>query len=146
MPKTWGAKTINAAARTHSVWVRTLTKVFVGIVAVLGVVFVVGMIGLATNSLPMTIGNAKVSGIESMALGTIALLFAFGLLSIVALILIAIIYGLGFLFVGLAIGIPILILVSVFPVLLPFVVVGFLVYWFWWRKRNKTITINPPKA
>jgi Histidine kinase len=145
-PKTWGAKTINVAARTHSVWVSLLIKVFIGIVAVLGVVFIVGMIGLATNMIPLSIGSTKVSGLESMALGTIAMLFVFGMLSIVALILIAIIYGLGFLFVGLAIGIPLLILVSAFPVLAPFVVVGFIVYWFWWRKRKKAAAVESTKA
>jgi hypothetical protein len=145
-PKTWGAKTINVAARTHSVWVSLLIKMFIGIVAVLGVVFIVGMIGLATNMIPLSVGSTKVSGLEGMALGTIAMLFAFGLLSIVALILVAIIYGLGFLFVGLAIGVPLLILVSAFPVLAPFVVVGFIVYWFWWRKRKKSAAHESTKA
>lgn len=145
-PKTWGAKTLKAAAKTHNAWASILVKIFIGIVAVLGVLFIVGMIGLATDAIPMQIGNTNISGIEGMAIGTIAFLLAFGILSIVALILVAVIYGLGFLFVGLAISIPLMILVSLFPVLAPFVVIGFGVYWFWWRKKNKSIIIKPPNA
>ncbi len=145
-PKGWGAKTLNVAAKTHNAWAAILVKIFIGIVAMLGVLFVVGMIGLATDAIPMHIGNTNISGIEGMAIGTIAFLLAFGILSIVALILVAVIYGLGFLFVGLAISIPLMILVSLFPVLAPFVVIGFGVYWFWWRKKNKSIIIKPPTA
>ena len=145
-PKTWGAKTLKVAAKTHSAWAAILVKIFIGIVAVLGVLFVVGMIGLATDAIPMHIGNASISGIEGMAIGTVVFLLAFGILSIVALILVAVLYGLGFLFVGLAIAIPLMILVSLFPVLAPFIFVGFLVYWFWWRKKKNTVIIKPPNA
>ncbi len=145
-PKSWHAKTLNAAVRTHNAWAGILVKVFVAIVAVLGVVFLVGMVGLATNTIPLSVGSARVSGMEGMALGTALFLLVFGVLSLVALILVAVIYGLGFLFVGLAIGIPIMILLSIFPVLLPFVIVGFIIYWFWWRKRRKSAPIDPPVA
>ncbi|MEI6738513.1 MAG: histidine kinase, partial [Pseudomonadota bacterium] len=145
-PKTWSAKTLNVAARTHNAWAGILIKVFIGIVSILGVLFVVGMIGLATNMIPLTIGETRLSGIEGMAVGTVAFMLIFGILSIVALFLIAVIYGLGFLFVGLAIGVPVVILVSLFPVLAPFVAIGFLVYWFWWRKRDKRVTIDTTKA
>jgi Histidine kinase len=135
--KSWSAKTINAAARTHSVWVNILMKMFVGIIAILLVVFAVAMVGLATDMFPLNIGDTKISGMEGMALGTIALIFTFGLLSVVALIMIAIIYGLGFLIVGLVVGVPLLVLASIFPVLLPFIAVGGVVYWWWWRKNKK---------
>jgi hypothetical protein len=144
-PKTWKDKTLHAASRTHSAWTGFLAKSFVAIIAVLGVMFIVGLIGLAFGLLPISIGEARISGIESMAIGTVLLLIAFGALSVVALIVIAILYGLGFVFVALAIGIPLLIVVSAFPALAPFFVVGFAVYWFWWRKRKRAIIINPPR-
>ncbi len=140
--KSWSAKTFSAAARTHSVWVNILMKAFVGIIAILLVVFAVAMVGLATDMIPLNIGNTKVSGKEGMALGAIALIFAFGLLSVVVLIMIALIYGLGFLIVGLIIGVPLLVLASAFPVLLPFIAVGGVIYWWWWRKNKKRDKIN----
>ncbi|MCE2989015.1 MAG: histidine kinase [Burkholderiales bacterium] len=145
-PKTWHAKTLRVAAKTHSAWANFLVKAFVAIIAVLGVMFIVGIIGLASGLLPLTIGDTKISGLEGMAIGTLILLLAFGILSIVALIVIAVLYGLSFIFVALAIGIPVLIILSLFPPLLPFFVIGFFVYWFWWRKRKTPIIINPPKS
>jgi len=135
--KNWGSKTIHVAARTHSVWVNMLTKAFVGIIAVLIVVFTVLLIGLATNMFPLNVGSTKISGIEGMALGTIALIFTFGLLSVFILMIMGIIYGLGFVLVGLAVGVPLLILASIFPALAPLILVGGIVYWFWWRKKKK---------
>lgn len=145
-PKTWHAKTLRVAAKTHSAWANFLVKAFVAIIAVLGVMFIVGIIGLASGLLPLTIGDTKISGLEGMAIGTLILLLAFGILSIVALIVIAVLYGLSFIFVALAIDIPVLIILSLFPPLLPFFVIGFFVYWFWWRKRKTPIIINPPKS
>jgi hypothetical protein len=108
--------------------------------------FIIGMIGLVSGLLPMTIGETRITGIEGMALGTIALLLAFGALSIVALVVLAVIYGLGFLLLAVAIGVPVIVLLSIFPALLPFAVVGFIVYWFWWRKRAKAAATALPKA
>ena len=45
--------------------------------------------------------------------------------------------ALGFLLVFLLLLIPLVILVSLFPVLAPFILIGFLLYWFWWRKRQR---------
>ena len=146
MPKTWHGKTLHFAARTHSFWANLLVKAFGFIVALLGVMFIIGMIGLASGMLPMTIGETRITGIEGMALGTIALLLAFGALSIVALVVLAVIYGLGFLLLAVAIGVPVIVLLSIFPALLPFAIIGFIVYWFWWRKRAKSAVAEPPKA
>lgn len=146
MPKTWHGKTLHFAARTHSFWASLLVKAFGFIVALLGVMFIIGMIGLVSGLLPMTIGETRVTGIEGMALGTIALLLAFGALSIAALVVLAVIYGLGFLLLAVAIGVPVIVLLSIFPALLPFAIIGFIVYWFWWRKRAKVSATEPPEA
>jgi len=146
VPKTWSGKTLRIAAKTHSVWAGIVMKLFVGIVAILGVLFIIGMIALATGSLPLVLGGNRITGIEGMALGTLALLLGFCVLSIVALIVVAVIYGLGFLLLALAIGIAVILLIASFPALLPFALLAFLIYWFWWRKRTKTVVIGPPKA
>ncbi|MFN7815269.1 MAG: histidine kinase [Burkholderiales bacterium] len=144
--RTWRSKILHFAARTHSFWANLLVKAFGFIVALLGVMFIIGIIGLASGLLPMTIGDTPISGIEGMALGTIALLLAFGALSIAALVVLAVIYGLGFLLLAVAIGVPVIVLLSIFPALLPFAVIGFVVYWFWWRKRTKAAATALPKA
>ena len=136
---------MHIAAKTHSVWAGLLVKVFVGIVAILGLLFILGMIALATGALPTEIGGTRITGVEGMALGTLGLLLGFCALTIAALIVVAVIYGLGFLFLALAIGIPIILLIAAFPALSPFVLIAFLIYWFYFRKRAVNSSKPPPK-
>jgi len=51
-------------------------------------------------------------------------------------IVVAVVYGLGFLFAGLAIFVPIMVLVALFPVLAPFVLVGLFAWWLIRRARG----------
>ena len=145
MPTSWSGKTMHIAAKTHSVWAGLLVKVFVGIVAILGLLFILGMIALATGALPTEIGGTRITGVEGMALGTLGLLLGFCALTIAALIVVAVIYGLGFLFLALAIGIPLILLIAAFPALSPFVLIAFLIYWFYFRKRAVNSSKPPPK-
>ena len=55
-------------------------------------------------------------------------------------IVLAVLYGLGFLFIGLAIFIPLVILVSLFPVLAPVILVGLGIWWLVRRSRQATTT------
>ena len=32
--------------------------------------------------------------------------------------------------------VPAIILISLFPVLAPFILIGLAIYWFWWKKRK----------
>jgi hypothetical protein len=141
-PKNWREKTISVASKTHRFWASMLTKVFFGLIAILGVLFILGLMAVAAGEMPLTISGVRVSGLEGMALGTVVMVTAFALLSIVALIVVAIIYGLGFLFLALAIGVPIIIIIASFPALAPFAFVGFIAYWLWWRKRKKPTVIE----
>ena len=72
--------------------------------------------------------------------------FAFVVLTVIAAVIaglaivLAVVYGLGFLFVGLAIFIPLVILVSLFPVLAPFILLGLGIWWLVRRSRQATTT------
>lgn len=136
-PKTGWRRAWGAATKTHSVWARILSVVFVCVMALLAVLFVVGLIALYTGWLPVQMGSSRLGGLEGMALGSVGLLIGFGVAALVAAIVVAVVYGLGFLFAGLLIFIPLVILISLVPALSPFAVVGFAIYWFWWRKRAK---------
>ena len=97
----------------------------------------VALLSLYTGWLPVQVGDLQLDGVEGMALGSIGLLIAFGAATLAAAIVVAVIYGLGFLFAGLLVFIPAMILISIFPVLLPFGLIWLLIYFFWWRKRPK---------
>ena len=138
-PRTGWGRAWGAAAKTHSVWTRILSTLFVSLIAVLAVLLVVGLIALYTGWLPVHMGSSRLGGLEGMALGSVGLLIGFGAAALAIAIVVAVIYGLGFLFAGLLIFIPLVILVSLVPALAPFAVVGFFIWWFWWRKRAKPV-------
>ena len=52
-------------------------------------------------------------------------------------IVLAVVYGLGFLVVALLIFIPLMILVSLFPVLAPFILLGLGIWWLVRRSKRK---------
>jgi len=144
-PTGFAARTWWIARKTHSVWLRVLTIAFVGAMILLGVFLVLGLIGMATGMMPFQFFDFDLSGVEGMALGSVALLATFCLLVLVAIILTVLAYGLGVLFVVLLIGIPIIILISMMPALSPFILLGLLIWWL--VKRNqKNRPTNQPSA
>ena len=144
-PRTGWGRAWGAATKTHSAWARIVSVVFVSLMALLAVLLVVGLIALYTGWLPVHMGLSRLGGLEGMALGSVGLLIGFGIAALVVAIVVAIVYGLGFLAAGLLIFIPLVILVSLVPALLPFAVVGFAIYWFWWRNRKKSVADRVPR-
>jgi hypothetical protein len=144
VPKTGWRRAWGAATKTHSVWTRILSSVFVIVMAVLAVLLLVGLVALYTGWLPVHMGASRLGGLEGMALGSVGLLIGFGVAALVAAIVVAVIYGLGFVIVGVLIFAAVMILISLVPALSPLAVVLFVIYWFWWRNRNKSTAGSTP--
>ena len=136
-PKGWWGHTRRAVTTTHGVWAKVMSVTFITLMIALAVVFGLALAGLYTGMLPVRMGEVGLGGVEGMALGTLALLVAFGAVALVLLVIVGLLYGLGLLFAGLVIIIPLVMLISAVPALAPFVLIGLAVYWFWWRKRDK---------
>ncbi len=143
-PHGFAASTWWVARKTHSVWIQVLTWSFVTVMVALGVALIVGLIGIVTGLMPIQFGHTDISGLEGMALGSLLLLALFCLLALVALILVLMAYGLGVFFAFLAVAIPAIIVVSLFPALAPWALLGFGIWWFWKRsKKKKMVNIRP---
>jgi Histidine kinase len=142
-PKGWTGRTLSAVGTTHSVWARAMSFTFIGLMALLAIMFGLALAAMAAGWLPLTLGdtNLPLSGMEGMAVGSVVLLFAFGLLALAALLVVAIIYGLGVLAAGLLVFIPLMILISVFPALSPFVLFGLIIYWWFFKRKKKVKSI-----
>ena len=143
-PKTGWRRAWGAAAKTHSVWTRILSVVFVTVMAVLAILLLVGLVALYTGWLPVHMGSSRLGGLDGMALGSVGLLIGFGVAALVAAIVVAVIYGLGFVIVGVIAFAAVMILISLVPALSPFAVVLFAIYWFWWRNRHKPAVDSAP--
>ena len=140
-PPTGWRRAWQATSKTHSVWAWIASRLFFGLMFVLALVFLVALIGLYTGWLPVDVGELRLHGMEGMALGSVLLLAGFVVSAIAVAVVVAVFYGLGFLFAALLILIPAIILISLFPVLAPWILIGLAVYWFWWKKKkdaNKT--------
>ena len=136
-PKGWWGRTRYAVAATHGVWAKVMSKTFIALMIVLAVVFGLLLAGLYAGVLPVQVGNARLNSIEGMALGTLALVAGFGIVALVLVIVVAVLYGLGVLFAGLLVIIPLVVLISIFPALSPFLLIGLVIYWFIRRKKKK---------
>lgn len=135
-PQTVGSRIWGGVKTAHNIWLRIAGYTFIALMGVLAVGFVIAVIGAYTGLLPVEIGSAKLSGLEGAAMGTLILLAAFAVLAVVSLVLVALFYGLGVMAAALVIIIPVIILVSIFPVLLPFVILGGVIWWFSRKKKD----------
>ncbi|MEO7761638.1 MAG: ATP-binding protein, partial [Casimicrobiaceae bacterium] len=136
-------RAMRATSRTHSVWAWIATRIFLGLMTVLAVVFLIMLIALYTGWLPIDAVGLELGSLEGMAVGSIVLLVGFAVCALVIAIVAAVFYGLGFLLAVILLAIPLVILASLFPVLAPFIVIGLLIYWLWWRKQKRASPAQP---
>jgi len=123
------------------VWARIVSRTFIVLMLTLCVVFLLALLSLYTGWMPVQVGDFQLDGMEGMALGSVGLLAAFGALALAILIVVAVIYGLGFLFAALLVFIPAMILISLFPVVSPFILIGLIIYWVS-KKRKKDLAAS----
>jgi hypothetical protein len=141
-PQSATARTLAAMSSAERVWRKGLSFAFVVLVVAAAVLAGLGMVGVATGMLPIQIGPEHVGGTTGALIGTAGIAAAVAVIVLALAIVLAVVYGLGFLFVGLAIFIPLVVLVSLFPVLAPLLLLGLGIWWVYRRIRNKT----PPPA
>ena len=125
------------SSRSHSVWASVVARTMMVLMVGLCVVFLIALLGLYVGWLPVQIGDLQLDGLEGMALGSVGLLVGFGAVALVILILVAVLYGLGFLFAALLVFIPLAVLMSLVPALAPFIVIGLIIYWLLRRDRQR---------
>ena len=131
------ARAWSTVKKTHGVWGNIISFAFISLMVLLAVVFGIALAALLAGALPVRIDGMELKGVEGMAVGSLGLLAGFAALTLAVVIVVAVIYGLGVLFAGLLIFIPIVILIAIFPALAPGIIVGLLIYWFVRRKRKK---------
>ncbi len=124
VPTTGWRRAWAATSKTHSLWAWIVSRTFLVLMLVLCVTFLLGLIGLYTGWMPVDLGGLRLDGIEGKAVGSLGLLAAFGAVALAILIVVAVLYGLGFLLAGLLIFIPVVIIISLFPVMSPFILIG----------------------
>ena len=136
-PKGTTAKTLAALGTAERAWRKGLSFAFIGLVIVAGVLSGLAIVGVVTGLVPIQVGDDTLSGPTGRLIATAGILLAFCVAVLAIAIVIAVFYGLGFLLVGLAIFIPLMILVALVPALAPFILVGLFVWWLVRRSERK---------
>jgi hypothetical protein len=137
-PKTATAKTLAAMGAAERTWRRGLTFTFMVLVVIAAVFAGLLIVGVSTGLFPVHLEGAEMTGPAGRLIGTAGIAAAFAVVVLCLAIVLAVVYGLGFLFVGIAIFIPLVVLVSLFPVLAPFILVGLGIWWLVRRSKQKT--------
>ena len=132
--KTTAGKVFSAVGTAERTWRKTLSFAFVAMVVLAAVVSGLAAFGVMTGIIPVQVGSETLTGPGGALLGAAGIAIAFVAVVLVLAIVAAIIYGLGWLFLGLAIFIPVVILIAVSPALAPVVLV---ILFFWWMVRRK---------
>jgi len=132
----WATRTLSVAASAERAWRKGLSFAFVVLTVVAAVLAGLSIVAIATGFMPVQIGEETLGGASGTLLGTAVIAAAFAVVVIALAIVLAVVYGLGFLFVGLAIFIPLVILVSLFPVLAPFILLGLGIWWLVRRSKQ----------
>ena len=136
-PKGTTARTLAALGTAERAWRKSLSFAFIGLVIIAGVVAGLALVAAIAGVLPVQIGDESHSGPTSRLIAVAGVLLAFCLAVLAIAIVLAVFYGLGFLLVGLAIFIPLVIAVALVPALAPFILVGLFVWWLIRRSDRK---------
>jgi hypothetical protein len=131
------AKTLAVMGTAERAWRKGLSFAFIVLVVIAAVFAGLGMVGVATGLLPVQIGSDTLGGATGALIGTAGIAAAFAAVVLAIAVVLAVVYGLGFLFVGIAIFIPLMIIVSIFPALAPFILVGLGIWWLVRRSKRK---------
>ena len=123
-----------------------MTTFYVGLMAAIAVFFVVIWVGNFTGALPMElgvdkiygadIGNLELVGAGGAALTALILAAVYGLLSLVMLVVSFILYCVGFVLFGSLLVVAGALVVSVVAPILPFALVGWIIYMLVKRRKS----------
>jgi hypothetical protein len=141
---TAAARTLAAMGTAERAWRKGLSFAFIVLVVVAAVLAGLGVVGVATGILPVQVGTESVGGATGALIGTAGIAAAFAVVVLALAIVLAVVYGLGFLFVGLAIFVPLVVLVGLFPVLAPFILVALGIWWLVRRSRKADAKEDTP--
>lgn len=136
-------KVISVVGSAERTWRKGLSFAFVAMVILAAVVSGLAAFGVMTGMVPIQVGSETITGPGGALLGAAGIAIAFVAVVLVLAVVAAIIYGLGWLFAGLAIFIPVVILIATLPATAPFILLALLI---WWLARRKKGPVPPAAA
>ncbi len=134
-PQTKAGKVLSAVGTAERTWRKTLSFAFVAMVVVAAVISGLLVFGVFMGEVPIQVGSEAITGPGGALLGAVGIAIAFVAVVVVLAVVTAIIYGLGWLFLGLAIFIPIVVVIAVSPALAPVILLILVIWWIFRKKK-----------
>ena len=125
---------MGSAERT---WRKKLSFAFVALVVVAAVLSGLAIFAVMTGAMPIQVGSETLTGPGGALIGAAGIAVAFVAVVLVLAIVAALIYGLGWLLLGLAIFIPVVILIAASPALAPVILLILVIWWIFRKKPQK---------
>jgi len=136
-PATAAGKVFSAVGTAERVWRKSLSFAFVGLVVVMAILCGLAIGGIVTGVLPVQVGDETIGGAGGALIGTAGILLAFCAVVLALAAVLALVYGLGFMFAGLAIFIPVVVIVAISPAIAPLVLLALGLWWLIRRGKRK---------
>jgi len=143
-PRTRAGKVIAVVGKAERTWRKTLSFTFVALVVVVAVLAGLAVFAVLTGAMPVQVGSETLTGPGGALLGAAGIVIAFAAIVLVLGILAAIVYGLGWLFLALAIFIPVVVLIALSPALAPVALLGLFGWWLFRKTKVPEAAPAPP--
>ena len=137
--KTRSERALSAFGAAERAWRKGLTYTFMVLVVVAAIVAAFAALGVLTGTLPVMLGEDMVGRGAGAFIGTAGIVLAFVIVVLALAIVLAVIYGLGFFLVGLAVFVTVIVTVALFPLMAPFILLGLGIWWLVRRSRKSRI-------
>ena len=144
-------KVLSAVGSAERTWRKTLSFAFVALVVAAAVLSGLAIFAVMTGAMPIQVGSETLTGPGGALIGAAGIAVAFVAVVLVLAIVAALIYGLGWLLLGLAIFIPVVILIAASPALAPVILLILVIWWIFRKKPQKAEAarvepVMPPAA
>jgi len=141
-PRVW-----NGVIVFERIWRKVLYYLYIGLLVVSAVAAVGAVVGIAIGLIPVMIDDNFLTGPLGLLIGLAGAVIAFVAVAAALAVAILVIYCLGFFLIAVAIFVLAVFLVSLSPVLAPFILLGLGIWWLARRSRREAAAAAvPPTA
>ena len=145
-PPSRARRAFSAFGAAERAWRKGLTFTFMVLAAVVAILAVLGVVGVLTGVFHVQLGKTMMGSAAGAFVGTAGMAFAFLVVIVALAIVLALVYGLGFILIGVLAFVIIAILVGLFPVLAPVILLALGIAWLVRRMRPAAPTLESPDA
>ncbi|HYC36224.1 MAG TPA: histidine kinase [Usitatibacter sp.] len=138
-PRTW-----QALVAMERIWRMALYYLFIGLVVIAGVAAVGMVVAVAVGAVPVVLENDVVSGPSGVLVALAAGIIGFVVVSAALAIVMLVFYALGFFLLALLAFVACVVLIALSPILAPFILLGFGIWWLARRNRQERSPAPPP--